>query len=171
MLAGKGITAAQSHVLMYIMEHNGEPVFSTAIHHDLNISRATVSGLIKKLRAGGYLSYEGSDDDERHKKIIATEKAYTLQQDICDCLKKIETMAFRNFTDQELDEMERLPEKNDRQYNIKNKREEGSGLKEILAQIKQYKKDSILTPVFTALEVFMEMLLPFIMAKNNRRRH
>ena len=32
MLAGKGITAAQSHVLMYIMEHNGEPVFSTAIH-------------------------------------------------------------------------------------------------------------------------------------------
>lgn len=39
MLAGKGITAAQSHVLMYIMEHNGEPVFSTAIHHDLNISR------------------------------------------------------------------------------------------------------------------------------------
>ena len=38
-------------------------------------------------------------------------------------------------------------------------------MKEILAQIKQYKKDSILTPVFTALEVFMEMLLPFIMAK------
>ena len=75
--------------------------------------------LIKKLRAGGYLSYEGSDDDERHKKIIATEKAYTLQQDICDCLKKIETMAFRNFTDQELDEMERLQKKNDRQYNIK----------------------------------------------------
>lgn len=111
MLAGKGITAAQSHVLMYIMEHNGEPVFSTAIHHDLNISRATVSGLIKKLRAGGYLSYEGSDDDERHKKIIATEKAYTLQQDICDCLKKIETIAFRNFTDQELDEMERLQKK------------------------------------------------------------
>ena len=85
--------------------------FSTAIHHDLNISRATVSGLIKKLRAGGYLSYEGSDDDERHKKIIATEKAYTLQQDICDCLKKIETMAFRNFTNQELDEMERLQKK------------------------------------------------------------
>ena len=38
-------------------------------------------------------------------------------------------------------------------------------MKEILAQIKQYKKDSILTPIFTALEVFMEMLLPFITAK------
>ena len=111
MLAGKGITAAQSHVLMYIMEHNGEPVFSTAIHHDLNISRATVSGLIKKLRAGGYLTYEGSDEDERHKKIIATQKAYDLQQDICDCLAKIETSAFCNFSDEELDHMETLQRK------------------------------------------------------------
>lgn len=35
----------------------------------------------------------------------------------------------------------------------------------ILKQIRQYKKDAILTPVFTALEVFMEVLLPFITAK------
>lgn len=111
MLAGKGITAAQSHVLMYIMEHRDEPVFSTAIHHELNISRATVSGLIKKLRAGGYLTYEGSDDDERHKRIMATEKAFELEQDIFDCMQRIESTVFRNFTDKELDEMERLQKK------------------------------------------------------------
>lgn len=35
----------------------------------------------------------------------------------------------------------------------------------ILRQIRQYKKDAILTPVFTALEVIMEVLLPFITAK------
>lgn len=35
----------------------------------------------------------------------------------------------------------------------------------ILRQIRQYKKDTILTPVFTALEVIMEVLLPFITAK------
>ena len=37
-------------------------------------------------------------------------------------------------------------------------------MKVILAQLKQYKRDSILTPVFTALEVIMEVLLPFITA-------
>ncbi|PNV59789.1 ABC transporter [Clostridium sp. chh4-2] len=37
-------------------------------------------------------------------------------------------------------------------------------LKTILKQIKQYKKASILTPVFTALEVVMEVLIPFITA-------
>lgn len=38
-------------------------------------------------------------------------------------------------------------------------------MKQILAQVKQYKRDSFLTPAFSALEVFMEVLLPFIMAK------
>ena len=37
-------------------------------------------------------------------------------------------------------------------------------MKSILAQVKQYKKDSILTPIFSALEVFMEVLLPYVTA-------
>lgn len=37
-------------------------------------------------------------------------------------------------------------------------------MKTVLAQLKQYKKDSILTILFTALEVMMEVLLPFITA-------
>lgn len=37
-------------------------------------------------------------------------------------------------------------------------------LKTLLGQIKEYKKDTILTPIFTALEVLMEVLIPFIMA-------
>ncbi|MFR7474586.1 MAG: ABC transporter permease, partial [Christensenellales bacterium] len=38
-------------------------------------------------------------------------------------------------------------------------------MKTIVKYIGQYKKDSILTPLFTALEVVMEVLLPFITAK------
>jgi len=37
-------------------------------------------------------------------------------------------------------------------------------MRTILEQLKQYKKDSILTPLFTALEVIMEVMLPFITA-------
>lgn len=37
-------------------------------------------------------------------------------------------------------------------------------MRNILAQVKQYRKDSVLTPVYSALEVFMEVLLPYIMA-------
>ena len=37
-------------------------------------------------------------------------------------------------------------------------------LSTLLGQIREYKKDTILTPIFTALEVFMEVLIPFIIA-------
>ena len=37
-------------------------------------------------------------------------------------------------------------------------------MKTILSQLGRYKKDTILTPVFTALEVIMEVMLPFITA-------
>lgn len=37
-------------------------------------------------------------------------------------------------------------------------------LKTLLAQVKEYKKPSILTPVFAILEVFMEVMIPFLMA-------
>ena len=37
-------------------------------------------------------------------------------------------------------------------------------IKTLLRQVKEYKKDSILTPVFTALEVLMEILIPFVTA-------
>ncbi|MDO5410302.1 MAG: ABC transporter ATP-binding protein [Lachnospiraceae bacterium] len=37
-------------------------------------------------------------------------------------------------------------------------------LKTLLAQVKEYKKPSFLTPVFAILEVFMEVMLPLIMA-------
>lgn len=37
-------------------------------------------------------------------------------------------------------------------------------LKTLLKQVGEYKKVSLLTPVFTALEVLMEVLIPFITA-------
>ena len=37
-------------------------------------------------------------------------------------------------------------------------------LKTLRAQLKEFKKDSIKTPLFMILEVLMEMLIPFLMA-------
>ena len=34
----------------------------------------------------------------------------------------------------------------------------------VLSQIRQYKKETLLTPLFAALEVVMEVLLPFVTA-------
>ncbi len=38
-------------------------------------------------------------------------------------------------------------------------------IKTLTGQIKQYKRDTILTPIFTALEVIMEVLIPYVTAR------
>ena len=37
-------------------------------------------------------------------------------------------------------------------------------IKTLAAQIKEFKKDSIITPLFMILEVIMEMIIPLLMA-------
>ena len=37
-------------------------------------------------------------------------------------------------------------------------------VKTLLGQVKQYKKASLLTPLFTALEVVMEVLIPLVIS-------
>ena len=38
-------------------------------------------------------------------------------------------------------------------------------IKKLSKYIKQYKKDSVLTPLFVILEVVMEVIIPYLMAK------
>lgn len=101
-LAHNDITAAQSHVLMFILRQEGD-VYSTDIQKKLHISGATVSGLLKKMRANGYITFEGCDTDERRRRIIVTQKAHTHHDEISDCMNNIENKAFQGFSDEETD--------------------------------------------------------------------
>lgn len=38
-------------------------------------------------------------------------------------------------------------------------------IKKLVKSVKEYKKDTILTPVFISGEVFMEILIPFLLGK------
>ena len=106
-LAHNDITAAQSHVLMHIMCHQ-PPVYPSDIQREMHISGATVSGLVKKLRAKGYLTLEGCDTDERRRGLIVTEKAKLHKTEIENCMSSIEDKAFQGFTPEELDTLHSL---------------------------------------------------------------
>lgn len=106
LLSEKDLTGAQSHVLMCIMD-SGD-MYSSDIHKRLNISRATVSGLMKKLRTKGYIRFEGCDSDERHKKIVVTDKAVKHRTDIESTMTEIEETVFSGFTDEEIEVLHTL---------------------------------------------------------------
>jgi DNA-binding MarR family transcriptional regulator len=109
LLVERDLTASQSHVLMCIMD--GGDVYSSEIQKRMNISRAAVSGLIKKLRANGYIIYESCENDERHKKISVTEKAVQHKVEIDRCIASIDRTVFTDFTDEEMETLHRLIKK------------------------------------------------------------
>ena len=92
---------------MSIMYHPA-PVYPSDIQRAMNISAATVSGLLKKLRAKGYLTMEGCDTDERRRGLIVTEKANSHKAEIESCMSSIEDKAFKGFTEDELDTLHSL---------------------------------------------------------------
>ena len=108
-LASTDLTAAQGNVLFFILEHSG--VHSTRIHKQLGISRGTVSGLIKKLREKGYVSFSSCDTDDRQKPILVTEKADALREALIGWQRELEEMVFRDFTPEERAALGRLQEK------------------------------------------------------------
>ena len=108
-LASTDLTAAQGNVLFFILEHSG--VQSTRIRKQLGISRGTVSGLIKKLREKGYVSFSSCDTDDRQKPILVTEKADALREALSGWQRELEEMVFRDFTPEERAALGRLQEK------------------------------------------------------------
>ena len=42
-------------------------------------------------------------------------------------------------------------------------------VKKLMESIREYKKASILTPIFVTVEVIMEVLIPFVMASLDRK--
>lgn len=105
------LTAAQSDILGYILENRNSRPNSTTIHKQLHLSRATVSALVKKLRAKGFLEFEENPSDDRQKQIIVTEKAKQVEKALECKFEKMQESLFWNISKQEIESMENILER------------------------------------------------------------
>ena len=99
------LTAAQGDVLGYILEHEKIEINSTMIHQQLHLSRATISVLLKKLRAKGFLEFRDNPKDDRQKQIVLTAKAKCVQQELEKNLRKIQSCLFEEISEEEVEIM------------------------------------------------------------------
>lgn len=102
------LTPAQGFLLVYIWNYHRQGTSVTDIHKELGISKATVSGLIKKLRKKGYLSVEEVPDDDRQKKIVATRKLQSEAQYLTERMRQISRWAFGDMYPEERDGLRRM---------------------------------------------------------------
>ncbi len=77
------ITCIQGLVLHYIIvESERRDVFPKDLEEFLEIKGSSVTSLINNLERGGYLRRESLATDGRYKKLVLTEKAREIQEDI-----------------------------------------------------------------------------------------
>lgn len=113
MLPAEDLTPVQCDILGFIFDHQNEEetLNSTRLHTDMRLSRATVSSLLKKLRAAGYLEFVSDSKDERQKHIRLTEKAIRHKENIDRSFEEVKKSLFDGFSESEKSESIRLLKK------------------------------------------------------------
>lgn len=107
-VAQNDLTPSQGFLLVYIWNYHQQGTFVTDIHRELGVSKATVSGLIKKLRQKGYLSVEEVPDDDRQKKIVITKKLQTEAGCLTEQMRHINRRIYRDIGSEEMEVLLKL---------------------------------------------------------------
>lgn len=75
-----GLTGSQGSVLGYLCRERGQPVRSRDVERQFGFSHPTVSGLLQRLEAKGFITCAPDREDRRCKRISPTEKALRLDE-------------------------------------------------------------------------------------------
>lgn len=110
-LAQKGLTAMQAHMLLYILRHSEEGASLTTIHRESGYSMASLSGLLKRLREKGYVRVERCAGDDRRKLLFATEKGRAVRESLDRSIQAVQARLYDRFTPEELTELDRMQKK------------------------------------------------------------
>lgn len=100
-LRKQDMSGTQVYFLIYILRHHPGGTYITELCHEIGISKATLSVLVKKLREKGYLCFRENPGDVRRKKVLPTEKlsaesgellrqAERMESEICSGLDRVE---------------------------------------------------------------------------------
>ena len=98
-LQGLGITAIQSRVMFYIMDHcPAGPVFQRDVEQAFSLSRSTATGILQQLEEKGLLRRESVESDARLKSLVPTDRAAQLDAEVRACLRQTEEVLTRGLS-------------------------------------------------------------------------
>ena len=95
------LTPAQSHVLHYLVEHRAQCPGPRDVEEFFSLTHPTVSGILSRLEAKGFVSFRTDRDDRRCKRIHVSEKALTCDGQIHDYIEALEKQMVQDFTPEE----------------------------------------------------------------------
>ena len=97
------LSAMQGHVIGYLYFCRDKDVFQRDIEETFNITRSSVTGIVKLMEEKGYLTRQSVQGDARLKKLTLTRKGLEHHQRAMAAIDQVETAALRDFSQEEID--------------------------------------------------------------------
>lgn len=114
-------TPTQMQIIDYIIKHNNEEIYQKDLEKILNLTRATVSGVLQTMEKNNLIERTSYEDDARTKKIILTEKANSLFKQGEEKMLEIEKTIIKNIDKKDLEIFSKVIQ--EMKINLKNIRE------------------------------------------------
>lgn len=99
--ADSPITSIQGLVLDYLFRNREADVFQKDLEEYLEIKGSSVTSILDNLEKNGYVRREAVDYDGRLKKLVITEKAYAIEEDIVERVNGYMYSLFRGIPEEE----------------------------------------------------------------------
>lgn len=165
MINDDGLTTMQKHVLKFLLlETLHKVVYQKDIEEEFQIRKSTATGMLQLLEKNGFIVRESEKKDARLKRIIPTKKAEALRPSILAHIRQSETQLTTDISEADVLTCKKVLCQ--MLYNVSEHKEVcKKNDKKLLQSVREYKKQSIITPLLVTLEVLMEVLIPLEMAK------
>lgn len=105
-----GLTASQGIILLYIANSSGG-VNVSELKKSVDTSKSTVSSVLKRLCGKGFITLETLQNDNRQKRIVPTEKALRVKNNLSNEYNVVAEELFDGFSEEELETVCRLQKK------------------------------------------------------------
>ena len=106
-IAELDLTSSQAFVLGYLVRRQAEPVYPGDLVQRFGWRHSTVSGILQRLEAKGFIGY-AADRDRRRKRIVVTQKAIECHDAILDKLQDNERRTTAGLSEDELEQLRSL---------------------------------------------------------------
>ena len=106
-----GLTSSQGvflHHLWVRQEKQGLPTFARDLEEFFDIKHSTVSGILQRMEAAGFVEFQASESDRRCKAIVLTQKAMEVHARTELHIQQTEAKLVEHMTEAEAAEFRRL---------------------------------------------------------------
>ena len=97
------LSAMQGHVIGYLYYCQDRDIFQRDIEEIFNITRSSVTGIVKLMEEKGYLTRQSVQGDARLKKLSLTPKGLEHHQRAMTAIEQVEADAVLGLTQEEID--------------------------------------------------------------------